>query len=185
MALATPTIKKTESALREEILAAAMRILQTHGVKKLSQAKVAAEAGIRQSHLTYYFPKKVDLIAGLLQQHIDSASARLDAVSAGAASADMEAALELLAGNRPRMRFFLGLIVEADDNDDIKRMLSEHMSQFDRLVAHFFGRPENDPDVIAYLSLLRGFGMTHMVKDADLESVDVRTLAARFGLNFE
>ncbi|MEM8786114.1 MAG: TetR/AcrR family transcriptional regulator [Pseudomonadota bacterium] len=170
-----------QQSLRDDILAAAMGVLRVHGVKHLSQARVAKEVGIRQSHLTYYFPKRVDLISALLQDHIDKASLRLDAASSGEVP-DMQAALEMLCSNRERMRFFLGLIIEADQNDELKAMLDAHIAQFDRLVAYFFGRPENDPDVKAYLGMLRGLGMTNMVQGGSLTPVDVKALGEHFGL---
>ena len=61
---------------KNKILQAALEVLQEGGVKQLSQPKVAKAAGVRQSNLTYYFPKKNDLIAGLMQQHIDFANKR-------------------------------------------------------------------------------------------------------------
>ena len=56
-------------AVRARILDAALHILQESGLRSLSQAKVAAAAGIRQSHLQYYFPKKIDLVIALLRGH--------------------------------------------------------------------------------------------------------------------
>lgn len=176
---------KNSGNIRDEILSAAMRILQTQGVKKLSQAKVAKEAGIRQSHLTYYFPKKIDLTIGLLQQHIDGASIHLNAILDDNSHDDMETALSMLATNRARMRFFLGLIVEADGNDELRTMLRKHILQFDLLVAHNFGRPENDPDVAAYLCCLRGLGMTNMVQHESSGPIDVKEIALKFGLQFK
>lgn len=48
--------------VRERIVNAALELAQTIGVQGMSQARVAAAAGIRQSHLTYYFPTRADLI---------------------------------------------------------------------------------------------------------------------------
>jgi AcrR family transcriptional regulator len=61
--------------VRDRILAAAVELVRTEGVRNLTQARIAALAGVRQSHLTYYFPARKDLIravanaihAGILQ----------------------------------------------------------------------------------------------------------------------
>lgn len=159
-----------------------MRVLQERGIKEMSQAKVATEVGIRQSHLTYYFPKKSDLIAGILQQHIDSTAQTLEAMARGEKGADIEAALEMLTSNRPRMRFFLGLIVEADKHEELKNLVAAHIRQFDTLVAHHFGRKPGDPDVQAFLSALRGYGMTNMVASNRKKTLNIRSLAKKFGL---
>lgn len=172
--------------MREEILSAAMRILQMHGIKKFSQAKVAKEAGMRQSHLTYYFPKKADLIAALLQQHIQQADNRLSATDQDIRQSDMLSALNMLANNRTRMRFFMSLILEADEQPDLQKMLQDHLAQFDQLICRYFNRDINDPDVIAFLNCLRGYGMCHMTQNEDtLSQIDVQAIAHRFGLSFQ
>ncbi|NHN38650.1 TetR family transcriptional regulator [Pseudomaricurvus alcaniphilus] len=52
--------------VRQRILDAALELAQTVGIQGLSQARVAARAGLRQSHLTYYFPVRTDLIKATL-----------------------------------------------------------------------------------------------------------------------
>lgn len=152
------------------------------GVKKLTQPKVATAAGIRQSHLTYYFPKKIDLVIGLLQGHIDDATAKLDALADGAAATDIGAAMDTLVSDRRRMRFFLGLIIEADEDDALREMVDTHVRQFNALVARYYGRPDGDPAVDAFLNTLRGFGMVNLLRDGVPAEVDVDALARRFGL---
>ena len=51
---------KPTAPKREKILAAAAELLLTEGFHALTQHAVAARAGIRQSHLTYYFPTRND-----------------------------------------------------------------------------------------------------------------------------
>lgn len=53
------------NGVRERVLGAAIEIAQTAGLESMSQAKVARRAGVRQSHLTYYFPTRVDLIKAM------------------------------------------------------------------------------------------------------------------------
>ncbi|MBL29221.1 MAG: hypothetical protein CMM50_16950 [Rhodospirillaceae bacterium] len=53
--------------VRERLLAAAMNIVQEEGIQGLRQARVAAAAGLRQSHLTYYFPTRKDLVKALME----------------------------------------------------------------------------------------------------------------------
>jgi len=49
------------------LLEAAIRVLQAEGMHALSQTRVAHEAGLRQSHLTYYFPTRVDLLKAVVE----------------------------------------------------------------------------------------------------------------------
>ena len=42
----------------------------------LTQPKIAKALGLRQSHLTYYFPRKADLFAALLDASHDRAASQ-------------------------------------------------------------------------------------------------------------
>ena len=53
--------------VRERLLAAAMELVRAQGLQGFSQARVAAVAGLRQSHLTYYFPSRKDLLKALVE----------------------------------------------------------------------------------------------------------------------
>ena len=159
-------------SVRERILEAALRTLQEGGVKKLTQPKVAAAAGVRQSHLTYYFPKKNDMVIALLQGHIDHASARLDELEDGPVPEDIGSATDTLVSDRKRMRFFLGLIIEADGDPRLRKMVDAHIRQFNALIARYYGRDDEDRDVEAFLNALRGYGMANLLhRGAPLEPV--------------
>ncbi|MEM9158942.1 MAG: TetR family transcriptional regulator [Verrucomicrobiota bacterium] len=164
----------------ERILEAAMGILATDGVKNLTQPKVAAAAGVRQSHLTYYFPKKTDLVAGLLSQHIDKMEAMLADPDR---SIDLGPAFELIANDPGRMRFFMGLIVECERDGELKKLMKEHVDQFGTLAARFFGRDSGDADVTLFLNALRGFGMMRLLDGGESSEVDFASLAKRCGLD--
>ena len=47
---------------RERILRAAVLLLNEEGFSALTQTRVAKHAGVRQSHVTYYFPARNDLL---------------------------------------------------------------------------------------------------------------------------
>lgn len=48
--------------IRETIVEASLKLLREQGFAALSQPRIAAGAGVRQSHLTYYFPARADLL---------------------------------------------------------------------------------------------------------------------------
>lgn len=52
----------TPASTRERILFAAVQVLFEEGFSSLTQQRVCEKAGIRQSHLTYYFPTRNDLL---------------------------------------------------------------------------------------------------------------------------
>jgi AcrR family transcriptional regulator len=50
---------------RKEILGAGVTILREQGLAGLTQPRVAAKTGLRQSHLTYYYPTRADLLTAV------------------------------------------------------------------------------------------------------------------------
>ncbi|MEM6279983.1 MAG: TetR/AcrR family transcriptional regulator [Verrucomicrobiota bacterium] len=175
------TVKKRESKIRRSILTAAEKVLVRDGVKALSQTRVAEVAGVRQSHLTYYFPKKPDLISGLLKDHVAQMETALDNREE---STDIGQALDVIARDAGRMRFFLGLIVECERDKELRRLLGDHVRQFDRLVERYFQREPGDEDVRLFLNTLRGCGLMSLLHHEPTEKNDPARIAERFGLNF-
>ena len=56
-----------DASVRIRILAAAVDILHDEGFSALTQNAVAQRAGVRQSHVTYYFPTRLDLLRNVAQ----------------------------------------------------------------------------------------------------------------------
>ena len=56
------SLTPTPVGRRDQILHAAVEILNADGFGGLTQTRVAERAGMRQSHLTYYFPARNDLL---------------------------------------------------------------------------------------------------------------------------
>ena len=63
---------KPDASVREKILTAANEIVLTVGFSALTQQAVAVRAKVRQSHLTYYFPTRHDLLRGTAQFGVET-----------------------------------------------------------------------------------------------------------------
>lgn len=55
-------------ARREQIIAAAVDIITSHGLHNLSLSKIEARAGMRRGQLTYYFPTKEDILLAVFDR---------------------------------------------------------------------------------------------------------------------
>ena len=55
------------ASTRVRILTAGVEVLHMEGFAALTQQAVAAKAGVRQSHITYYFPTRLDLLQATAQ----------------------------------------------------------------------------------------------------------------------
>ncbi len=172
-----------EKSARQRILDAALKILKKEGVTALTQTRVAAAAGLRQSHLTYYFPRKTDLLAATLEA--SHAQAHRPKRGSAGSDADPVDAVRALMFDRNKMRFFLSVVAQASDQADIRATLATHARGVAEQLAPLFGRTADDPDVVAFVDMLRGMGLRLLLETDDKRraSVDLDALAERFGLS--
>lgn len=173
----------TDNNVRQRILDAALDIVEAQGIVALTQPKVAKAAGLRQSHLTYYFPRKADLFAALL----DASHDRADKGKSKPASKGPVSIFEQLAGvmfDRRRMQFFLGIVLATSDEPELRAAVAAHADELVRRTADSFGRTEADPGVRAFIDMLRGIGFRMVLKpdEAETDEIDMASLAASFGL---
>jgi AcrR family transcriptional regulator len=171
--------------LRARIVDAAIRLLETKGAKGFGQVRVAREAGLQQGHLTYYFPKKSDLVGAVLerlaertQADLGDAMARLDTSDPAAAEALFFERVRRLLRDRKRSRILVGLMAESIDDPDVAAALVDMVRAQRTAVAMLLGRDPEDPDVYIATAALRGLGIENLVEPDDPARVEA--VLARF-----
>jgi AcrR family transcriptional regulator len=63
---------------RTRIVQAGLEVIREQGFNAFTQIQVASRVGLRQSHLTYYFPTRSDLLAAVARAAIEGQLAMLD-----------------------------------------------------------------------------------------------------------
>jgi AcrR family transcriptional regulator len=113
--------------VRERIITAAVQLLHERGINELTQASVSALAGVRQSHLTYYFPTRNDL----LQQAVISGVASVLHALEGAPGQPTNSPEQLLQvleeqlGDRRMPRMMAALVVASEEDPVLKPWLDQ------------------------------------------------------------
>lgn len=164
-----PRATKTDDpGIRERILAAAMTVLQEDGIQGLSQVQVAGRANVRQSHLTYYFPKRHDLIEAVAIRFLEGiVSHGLDeAAAASATGGDASSLLQRLAAiivDGRHMRMFTGVIVEADGDPKVRAILVRVTLRLQSMLAAELGGDDATERAAIILANLWGLGLYHFV----------------------
>ena len=110
--------------VRERILEAALGLLAQSGAHELTQPRVAKTAGVRQSHLTYYFPTRADLLQAVAHYSIEKLLGQL-AQRPGALPLEMASA----AADKRRARVMLGLVAAADRDPKIKQGMRKFVAE--------------------------------------------------------
>src|SRR5690606_36748978 len=103
--------------VRARILEAALRLLAESGAHELTQPRVARAAGVRQSHLTYYFPTRGVLLQEVARHSIEKLAGEL----ARGARGSLVEGLAAGSADRRRSRVMLGLVAAADRDPAIRR----------------------------------------------------------------
>jgi AcrR family transcriptional regulator len=163
---------------RRRILDAALDIVEAEGIAALTQPKVAKAAGLRQSHITYYFPRKADLVVALLEaSHLRAA----EGGSRSDRSGDVFSTLSGLMFDRRRMLFFLGILMAVSDDAALGEIFRAHADGLAAQVSGVFGVPPDDPALMAFIDELRGAGLRLLIAGS-AATPDVAAIAARHGL---
>jgi len=153
--------------VRERILDAAVRVLSREGAKSLAQPQIAKEAGVPQGHLTYYFPKKIDLVRGVADHMGALILQELGPLLAQHSGSTMRekfiAIATRVAKNRGRTRILLALLVEMEHDEALHDELSGRVGALRALFASLMERESDDPDVDVVLAAAWGLGLQHLI----------------------
>jgi AcrR family transcriptional regulator len=166
------------------ILQAALGLLAEHGAAELTQPKVARAAGVRQSHLTYYFPTRGDLLLAVARHAVNSLTEVLAAeTQAGRLSlATLGHFLAEAIVDKRRARVMLGLIVASDEDrrlkDELRRLIQGVRAHLAAILERL-GVDVELPTLAAWHALLVGAAVLHVARD-DPASAREAQAQARF-----
>jgi AcrR family transcriptional regulator len=133
---------QTTAGVRDRILDAAVAVLRESGLQRFTQVRVAEGAGVRQSHLTYYFPTREALLAAVAAHAVDGIASHVQAAvadTARGATATMLTRLAMAIANIGQMRTFVGLVVEADADPALRALLVAGTQRIEAAVAAALG----------------------------------------------
>jgi AcrR family transcriptional regulator len=104
--------------VRSRIMEAALGLLAEGG--ELTQPRVARAAGVRQSHLTYYFPTVTDLLQAVARHSFDRLATELGVGGARRRTASVAEGIARATRDKRRVRMMLGLVTAADRDASLK-----------------------------------------------------------------
>jgi len=104
--------------VRTRILDSALALLGEGG--ELTQPRVSQAAGVRQSHLTYYFPTITDLLQAVARHSLDKLAQELASAKAKKRPASLAEAIAHGSSDKRRVRVMLGLVAATDRDPSLK-----------------------------------------------------------------
>ena len=158
---------------RSRILDAGTALLNEEGLAAVTQTRIARAAGLRQSHLTYYFPTRADLLLALAEHSVDRAL-----VGVQTHHAEMPGALADGAMYFPRVRMLASLVLAADQDPALRPVL-------ERLVAHLrdaladvlrlLGHRGTEAEALTLQATLTGLALLNLGRQSPQSARDIET----------
>jgi AcrR family transcriptional regulator len=149
---------------RDRILEAALTLLAEGGAHELTQPRVARAAGLRQSHLTYYFPTRADLLQAVARYSLGKLVRQLPRGRPGALAERIAAGT----ADKRRSRVMLGLVTAADRDPTIKPRLRKFIAELRGQLGPALqaGGLEAGPESLAFLhSCVVGCAVLQLARD--------------------
>jgi AcrR family transcriptional regulator len=121
-----PTNMQENSADRRlDIIQAGLAVLREHGFAGFTQPRVAAVAGVRQSHLTYYFPTRVDLLTAVAHAATERLLATVDSIVEVSTPKAAAARMASVMVRRENTRVLMALVQVADQEPALRELFRE------------------------------------------------------------
>lgn len=150
------------AGVRECILNAALAIVAESGLRNLTQVGVADRARVRQSHLTYYFPTRDDLLEAVTARAVDGIATGFRRVASGATKGGRKQLLERLAesvADAAHMRMFVAMIVEADADPAVRKVMRRATEKIETALAESLGGVASREHARLVLAAIWGLGL--------------------------
>jgi AcrR family transcriptional regulator len=110
---------------RAAIVEAGLDVIREQGFSAFTQIRVASRVGMRQSHLTYYFPTRNDLLAAVARAAISRQLAMLDDLLDAGATGDVAALVGRMAWKHENTRVMMALAQAADEEPRVRKLFQE------------------------------------------------------------
>jgi AcrR family transcriptional regulator len=110
---------------RHNIIEAGLATLREHGYAGFTQPRVASRAGLRQSHLTYYYPTRVDLLAAVGRAAVDRQVAAVESVLGDASSETAATEIASVVVRHENTRVMMALAQAADQEPQLRVLFQE------------------------------------------------------------
>jgi AcrR family transcriptional regulator len=114
---------------RKHIIESALVELRKGGFAAFSQTKVAKRAGLRQSHLTYYYPTRVDLLIAVAEAAMEHQLSALDCLLLESPQDRAPERIAVLLGRKENARVLLALVQGADEEPRLRALFGDFATQ--------------------------------------------------------
>ena len=164
------------------ILSAASRLLVDSGFGALTQPRVSRAAGVSQSHLTYYFPRRADLILAVARHALAETIREVRASAEERPQQRFAHTVEALArrvSDQRVVRLMVGLVVASESDRGIKGSLAAFIATVRDMLRELLQEIGIDADahtVAGIHSLAVGLAVLNLARDTKASRAEVNAI---------
>jgi AcrR family transcriptional regulator len=163
---------------RARILDAALKLVFDSGVAALTQPRIAQAAGLRQSHLTYYFPTRAVLLEAVAQHMMDGMMRNMQDIAhahTGKGAEALAKAIGEAVSDPRRARVMLALVVASDEEPGIKVWLRAFIEGLRARIGQVLADAGLDASRAAlFHTMLVGAAILNVARDDDASRREAR-----------
>jgi AcrR family transcriptional regulator len=151
--------------VRGRIVQAALELLAEGG--ELTQPRVSRAAGVRQSHLTYYFPTVTDLLQAVARHSFERLAGELGAAGRRRPPS-VAAGMARASADKRRVRMMLGLVTAADRDASLKPRMRAFIKELRGRIAPMLeaaGLEVGDEDMAFLHTVVVGAAVLQLARD--------------------
>ena len=156
--------------VRTRILNAALGLLAKGGAQELTQPRVCRAAGVRHSHLTYYFPTISSLLEAVAKHTLETMAAEVAKQVPARRRASLIEVIAAASADKRRVRVMLGLVAAADREPRLKPRMREFIGELRQGIAQVLraGGLEGTPEQVAFMhGVVAGQAVLQLACDND------------------
>jgi AcrR family transcriptional regulator len=167
--------------VRARLLRAADEILASDGIQALTQTRVAEAAGVRQSHLTYYFATRSALVKAIVECTANGVIAEFTSNPKGRQLTLPEIRQRLVEqmSDRRMARRMVGMLVSIDEDPSLLSVIDAFEAQHRASMAQTLrelGLDVSEMDVVLLHASLVGISMRNSNRTSDGALREARAL---------
>lgn len=138
---------------RQQILQAGLDVLREEGLNAFTQPRIAMRAELRQSHLTYYFPTRLDLLIGVAELAMNAQLLSLNDAFSGTTRDSVAENIARTLMSPERTRVLMALAQSADSEPRVRSIFQSFSADIATRLSKLLSSlgADSGPDSIVFL----------------------------------
>jgi len=159
---------------RGAIVQAALDLIGESGLGSFTQPRVARRVGLRQGHVTYYFPTRDDLLVAVADEAVRQRIAALRAVEDADEPREKIATLARVLAAPEQTRVLIALTQSADQNDTVRASfgaLAAGIAPLGASLLRAFGAEVSESSLALLQATSTGIAVLALARGGDFSAV--------------